>query len=137
MRHDIDIIKCVLSNSCTKDMDYHTDQFFDTAPTYVFDYDFIIANFNNACVITIYLWMDYSDDDRFNKMDIYERIVLLKMAIIYTTELYKFTDQKYILSMLYKVTKKYIDHINGSDEFDNDALALEELLDILDSNIFN
>jgi hypothetical protein len=137
MRRDMDIIKCVLLGACTQDIDYHTDQFFEAAPSYVFDYDFIIQNFDNACVITIYLWMDYGDDDRFNKMDIHERIVLLKMAIKYTMELYKSTDQEYILYMLKKVTKKYIDHISESDEFDNEALALEELLDILSSDTFS
>jgi hypothetical protein len=70
-------------------------------------------------------------------MDIHERIVLLKMAIKYTMELYKSTDQEYILYMLKKVTKKYIDHISESDEFDNEALALEELLDILSSDTFS
>jgi hypothetical protein len=133
MRRDMDIIKCVLLGACTQDIDYHTDQFFEAAPSYIFDYDFIIANFDNACVITIYLWMDYSDDGRFNKMDIYERIVLLNMASKYTMELYDSKDQEHILSMLYKVTRKYIDHLNDSDESDESSTeALEEILDILE-----
>jgi hypothetical protein len=131
-------------------MDFHTDEFYRAAPSYVFDYNFITKNFDNACVITVYLWMDYKDDDRFHNMKICERLVLLKMAIKYTIKLYKSKPRrrKDILCNIYKATENYIYHYRfykadkscneSDDESDNesDNEKLEEMLDILDSDIF-
>jgi hypothetical protein len=127
MRYDIDIIKCVLSNSCTKSIDkHHSDRFYKFAPSYIFDYDFIIANFDNECVITIYLWMDYKYD-RIHNMDACKRLVLLKMAIKHTMELYKFRVRDRIISNMFNVTKKYISLCISREE---SKLHQEEMINI-------
>jgi hypothetical protein len=137
MRHDIDIIKSVLSGTYSDDCMCDQSNFTDAAPSYVFDFSFIIENFDNICVILIYIWMDIWIDDkkRFNYIDISGRLILLKMAIKYTTISYESNIRSSFLSNIYEVTQNYVDYYYESTESstESDNEALEEILDILDS----
>jgi len=137
MRHDIDIIKSVLSGTYSDDCMCDPSNFTDVAPSYVFDFSFIIENFDNICVILIYIWMDIWIDDkkRFNYIDISGRLILLKMAIKYTTISYESNVRNDFLSNIYDVTQNYVNYYETSTEYstESDNEALEEILDILDS----
>jgi hypothetical protein len=79
------------------------------------------------------IWID--DKKRFNYIDISGRLILLKMAIKYTTISYESNVRSSFLSNIYEVTQNYVDYYYESTESstESDTEALEEILDILDS----
>jgi hypothetical protein len=138
MRHDIDIIKSLLSVSYTQS-NYINLPYTYTMP-HIFDFNFIIKNFDNECVISIYLWMDpliyASYKYKFNSMDICKRLVLLKMAIKYTIKLFIDCEQMNILYNIYAVSKTYIDHHYTLMSEISDKKIFKEFIDILNSDVF-
>lgn len=122
---DIDIIKTTLL-----DPEIYEDvinRFFNSAPSYIFEYDFIIANFSNACIIPIYIGLNH-DDYINNKIDIYGKLHMLKLSIKYCD------PSRY--KLLYTATNNYINYLYKNPEIDFDNTAFEQLIGIVDSDIF-
>jgi len=86
MRYDIDIIKTVLLNSRLYLADYMSD-LKNLVPPIMFEYDFIIKNFDSECITKIYLWLTLELSCEFNHMDPYDRLALLKIAADYITDI--------------------------------------------------
>jgi len=124
---DIDIIKTTLLDSeIYEDV---TNRFFNSAPSYIFEYDFIIANFSNACIIPIYIGLNY-DDYINNKIDTYGKLNMLKLSI-------KYCDNSHYKLILYEATNNYIHYLYKNPEIGSDNTTLKQLIDIVDSDIFD
>jgi hypothetical protein len=140
MRHDIDIIKSMLSISYIQN--YFSNPLYIHTVPHIFDFNFIIKNFNNKYVVSIYLCMDYrSYQDNsykyvFNNMDICKRLVLFKMAIKYTIKLFIDCEQMNILYNIYTVTNWYIIHHYTLISELLDKKIFKEFIDILNSDVF-
>jgi len=123
---DIDIIKTTLLDP--ERYKECINRFFNSAPSYIFEYDFIIANFSNACIIPIYIGLNYNDYIN-NKIGIYGKLNMLKLSIKYCNPI--------SYTLLYKATYNYIHYLYKNPEIKSDNTAFEQLIDIVDSDIFD
>ena len=125
---DIDIIKTTLLDSeIYEDV---INRFFNSAPSYIFEYDFIIANFSNACIIPIYIGLNYNDHIN-NKIGIYGKLNMLKLSIKYCNNSH--------YKLLYEATNNYINYLlmYKNYEIGSHNTAFKQLIDMIRSDIFD